>query len=175
MAKIIYKEGCEGQKELSCIEGIEIDLLNRQKALIYPKYKECPLITNPEMLETWDAKCLSEIEALKETDSLKATRTLCAIGSPAAEFVSQFFSDRHGIYVMPTLLAAVEIGYQKTEIDTLATSIKGTDLLCEFTSSVWSSSRCGDLGGWCAVGGIGCAVGGHLYSSQLAVPLLLYR
>ena len=34
MAKIIYKVGCEGQNELSCIEGIEIELLNSQKALI---------------------------------------------------------------------------------------------------------------------------------------------
>lgn len=175
MAKIIYKEGCEGQNELSCIEGIEIDLLNRQKALIYPKYKECPLITNPEMRETWDAKCLSEIEALKETDSLKATRALCAIGSPAAEFVSKFFSDRHGIYVMPTLLAALEIGYQKTEIDTIATGIKGTDLLCEFTSDVWSSSRGNAVSGWYAVGYGGYASGNILYNSCLAVPLLLYR
>ena len=38
MAKIIYREGMEGQNKLSCIEGIEIELLNGQKALIYPKY-----------------------------------------------------------------------------------------------------------------------------------------
>ena len=40
MAKIIYKEGCEGQNKLSCIEGIEIGLLNGQKALIFPKYSK---------------------------------------------------------------------------------------------------------------------------------------
>lgn len=34
MAKIIYKEGCECQNRLECIEGIEIELLNGQKALI---------------------------------------------------------------------------------------------------------------------------------------------
>ena len=38
MAKIIYKKGMEEQNSLSSIEGIEIDLLNGQKALIYPKY-----------------------------------------------------------------------------------------------------------------------------------------
>lgn len=38
MARIIYKEGSEGQNTLESIEGIEIDLLNGQKALIYPKY-----------------------------------------------------------------------------------------------------------------------------------------
>lgn len=34
MARIIYKEGCEGQNTLESIEGIEIELLNGQKALI---------------------------------------------------------------------------------------------------------------------------------------------
>ena len=38
MAKIIYRKGMEGQNKLSCIEGIEIDLLNGQRALIFPKY-----------------------------------------------------------------------------------------------------------------------------------------
>lgn len=38
MARIVYKEGLEGQNRLECIEGIEIGLLNGQKALIYPKY-----------------------------------------------------------------------------------------------------------------------------------------
>lgn len=33
MARIIYKEGLEGQNRLECIEGIEIELLNGQKAL----------------------------------------------------------------------------------------------------------------------------------------------
>lgn len=28
MARIIYKEGLEGQNRLECIEGIEIELLN---------------------------------------------------------------------------------------------------------------------------------------------------
>lgn len=40
MARIIYKEGCEGQNTLESIEGIEIDLFNGQKALIYPRYSE---------------------------------------------------------------------------------------------------------------------------------------
>ena len=48
MARIIYKNGCEGQNRLECIEGIEIDLLNGQKALIYPKY------SNEELLDPKD-------------------------------------------------------------------------------------------------------------------------
>ena len=44
MARIIYKDGCDGQRRLGSIEGIEIDLLNGQKALIYPKYREEALL-----------------------------------------------------------------------------------------------------------------------------------
>lgn len=32
MARIIYKEGLEDQNRLECVEGVEIDLLNGQKA-----------------------------------------------------------------------------------------------------------------------------------------------
>ena len=54
MAKIIYKEGCEGQNRLECIEGIEIELLNGQKALIYPKYAERVLL-EIEKIGKWGA------------------------------------------------------------------------------------------------------------------------
>lgn len=54
MTKIIYKKGMEGQNRLSCIEGIEIDLLNGQKALIYPKYAERQMLTR-EQVSKWSA------------------------------------------------------------------------------------------------------------------------
>lgn len=63
MAKIIYKKGMEGQNNLSSIEGIEIDLLNGQKALIYPKYAEKHMLTS-EQISKWIAKVETEIEAL---------------------------------------------------------------------------------------------------------------
>ena len=40
MARIVYKKGLEGANTLKSIDGIEIDMLNGQKALIYPKYSE---------------------------------------------------------------------------------------------------------------------------------------
>ena len=63
MAKIIYKEGCEGQNKLSCIEGIEIGLLNGQKALIFPKYSKEYLMQS-DQIDKWNARALSEIEAV---------------------------------------------------------------------------------------------------------------
>ena len=174
MAKIIYKEGCEGQNVLSCIEGIEIDLLNGQKALIYPKYSE-DMILPYEKRNLWKAKGMSEIEALKETDTNYETGQLFAIDSPAALWVAKFRSDAHGIFCLPSLLAAMELQHQKEEIDALAETIEGADLLRDFTSGVWSCSRCFAHSGWFAYGYGGYASGVSLCISYLAVPTILYR
>ena len=175
MAKIIYKKGCEGQNKLSCIEGIEIELLNGQKALIYPRYAERQMLTR-EQISKWSAKYETEIEALKVTDTTLATQQLFALNSPAALWVAQFHDpDKCRIFCLPSLLAAMELQNQKAEIDALAETIEGADLLRDFTSGVWSCSRCGAGGGWCSGGGSGFAGSGSLYFSHLAVPLVLYR
>ena len=175
MEKIIYKEGCEGQNKLSCIEGIEIELLNGQKALIYPRYAERQMLTR-EQISKCSAKDETEIEALKVTDTTLATQQLFALDSPAALWVAQFHDpDKCRIFCLPSLLAAMELQHQKEEIDTLAETIEGADLLRDFTSSVWSCSRYVANVGWFAYGGSGCAGYGFLYRSYLAVPLELYR
>ena len=174
MAKIIYKNGMEGQNNLSSIEGIEIDLLNGQKALIYPKYSE-EMILPYEKRNLWKAKGMSEIEALKETDTNYETGQLFAIDSPAALWVAKFRSDAHGIFCLPSLLAAMELQHQKEEIDALAETIEGADLLRDFTSYVWSCSRYGASSCWYAYGSYGFATGYGLFNSYLVVPLVLYR
>lgn len=174
MAKIIYKEGCEGQNVLSSIEGIEIDLLNSQKALIYPKYSE-EMILPYEKRNLWKAKEMSEIEALKETDTNYETGQLFAIDSPAALWVAKFRSDAHGIFCLPSLLAAMELQLQKEEIDELAETIEGADLLRDFTSGVWSCSRSYSDLCWFALGSSGFASNVILNGSYLVVPLVLYR
>lgn len=101
MARIIYKKGLEGQNRLECIEGIEIELLNGQKALIYPKYSEEVMLPK-DKIASWDVKENSEIEALKKKENLWATVALLRCGSPAAEYVSNFHSDKYGIFGLPT-------------------------------------------------------------------------
>ena len=175
MAEIIYKKGCEGQNKLSCIEGIEIELLNGQKALIYPRYAERKMLTR-EQISKWSAKDETEIEALKVTDTTLATQQLFALDSPAALWVAQFHNpDKCRIFCLPSLLAAMELQHQKAEIDALAETIEGADLLRDFISGVWSCSRCNANSGWCANGSVGFAYYGSLCSSYLAVPLVLYR
>lgn len=174
MARIIYKEGLEGQNRLECIEGIEIELLNGQKALIYPKYSELPLLTD-DKIAFWDAERTSEIEALRMDDNISATGALLKCGSPAAEYVSNFRSDIFGIFGLPTLLAAMEILNQKNNIDALAVGIKGADLLCNPNSDIWSCSKFGDYEGWVANVCNGFANYNDLGLLNLTVPVVLYR
>ena len=179
MAKIIYKEGCDGQNKLSCIEGIEIGLLNGQKALIFPKYSKEYLMQS-DQIDKWSGRALSEIEALKVEDTNEETGSLAKIGSPAAEWVLHFWADSNSVFCLPSLLAALEIQHQKKEIDALAETIEGADLLRDFTSSVCSCSRTSLNGVWFASGGYVYAGssgsnGNGLGAACLAVPTILYR
>lgn len=145
-ARIIYKSGLEGQNRLECIEGIEINLLNGQKALIYPKYEVHEMLRSNE--EKWSAKCESTVEAISAQSSQTATDELLELGSPAAKFVRRFKSERYGDFNLPTLVAAMEFQNHKEEIDALASTIEGADLLRsmnnwgrDMTETAWSCSR----------------------------------
>ena len=174
MARIIYKNGCDGQKRIESIEGIKIDLLNGQEALIYPRYRDEVLLDIKDR-DRWHDAGISETAALRLRDNQAATAALLEAGSPAAEFVSKFTSERFGRFGLPTLLAALEITDQKGEIDELAREIDGADLLKDFSSGVWSCSRCGSDYGWFADGCNGCANGGCLGSWFVAAPLVLLK
>lgn len=177
MARIIYKDGCEGQNRLECIEGIEIDLLNGQKALIYPKYTECELLEEGKEKEC-DAYCFtSEIEALKAqpSEAHDFTLDLYELGSPAAKHVRQFTSEKHGSFYLPTLLAAMEIYDQRADINNLAKTIEGADLLLNPESGVWSSCRCKANLMWYCYGYNGFANTGYFFIRHLAVPSVIYN
>ena len=173
MARIIYKKGLEGQNRLKCIEGIEIELFNGQKALIYPKYAERQMLPDDKRA-SWDARSTSEIEALKKEENLWATGALLKCGSPAAQFVSNFRTDKHGIFGLPTLLSALEIQDQKNDIDKLAETIEGADLLRDIPCVIWSCSRFSESGSWVAGGCGGFAYGSSFDETILAVPVILY-
>ncbi len=176
MAKIIYKEGLEGQNRLESIEGIEIELLNGQKALIYPKYAEKVMLETARIADC-DIEAEAEIKALKRENNFIPTVAFFILGSPAARFVRQYSVGNRFLFKLPTLLAAMEIQDQKKDIDELAKTIEGADLLRDFTCcDVWSCSRFGNIGGWVAYGGSGFAGDCNNWcNSSLAVPTILYR
>lgn len=174
MAKIIYKENMEGQNNLSSIEGIEIDLLNGQKALIFPKYSKEYLMQS-DQIDKWNARALSEIEALKVEDTVSETVALFNLGSPAANWVLLFVTKDRRQFSLPSLLAAMEIQHQKEDIDALAETIERADLLRDFTPFTWSCSRCDEDTCWYAYGSAGFAHDNTLQDFFLAVPTILYR
>lgn len=173
MAEIIYKKGCEGQNRLDSIEGIEIKLLNGQKALIYPKYSEEVMLETSRIADC-NIKTETEIKALKSESNFISTVVLSNLSSPAARFVRQFSIGNRSLFSLPTLLAAMEIQDQKNDIDELAETIEGADLLRDFTSYVWSCSRSDDASGWIAYGNGGFVADDDLSVPHLAVPTILY-
>lgn len=172
MARIIYKEGLEGRNRLECVEGIEIDLLNGQRALIYPRYSNEELL-DPKDRDRWLDAGISVMRALRLRDNQAATAALLKAGSPAARFATKFTSKKFGRFGLPTLLAAMEITEQEGEIDKLAREIDGADLLEDFSSYVWSCSRSKRDYGWIASGFYGYAYGCGLYHRYVAAPLVL--
>ena len=173
MAEIIYKEGMDGQNNLSSIEGIEIDLRNGQKALIFPKYSVEPLLRE-DQIDKWNARSLSEIEALKVEDNVSETAALFMAGSPAANWAFLFVTKDGRQFGLPSLLAAMEIRHHRREIDDLAKTIEGADLLRDFTSYVWSCSQFCTNFYWCAIG-YGWARISNVVFYCLVVPTIIYR
>lgn len=174
MVRIIYKKGFEGQNKIECIEGIEIDMLNGQYTLIYPKYTDLPLLKRGRMND-WKAKSMTEVEALKIENSIRATNELLALDSPAAEFVRKFKSDIGLSFNLPTLLTAVEIMDQKDDIDNLAISIKGADLLCNYTDDIWSCSKFSEYNCWTANSNCGFPTYNDFNDIMVCVPTITYR
>ena len=172
MAKIIYKKGHEGENKLSSIEGIEIDLFNGQKALIYPKYAQRRML-DLEQMRKWSAKNEIEIEALKVEETSEKTVALLRIESPAAKWVSQFWHDKFGIFCLPSLLAALEIEYQKAEIDALAETIEEADLLKNADFDILTCSRSLEFNCWTVA--INARRVGYVFGIYLVVPTILYR
>ena len=172
MAKIIYKEGCEGENKLSSIEGIAIDLFNGQKALIYPKYAQRRML-DLEQMRKWSAKTESEIEALKVEETNGKTVELLKIESPAAKWASQFWHDKYGIFCLPSLLAALEIQHQKEEIDALAETIEGADLLKNADFDILTCSRSLEFNCWTV--GINSRRVGYVFGIYFVIPTILYR
>ena len=172
MAKIIYKKGHEGENKLSSIEGIEIDLFNGQKALIYPKYAQRRML-DLEQMRKWSAKIETEIEALKVEETNGKTVELLRIESPAAKWVSQFWHDKFGIFCLPSLLAALEIEHQEKKINALAETIEGADLLEDPGFGILTCSRSQEHKCWTVIGKAHNF--GYIFGIYLVVPTILYK
>lgn len=169
MAKIIYKKGLEGQNEIESIEGIEIDLMNGQKALIFPRYGERRVSAMRYDVEESGNAGEEFFTALKKTDAREATEALAREGSPAAKFVLGF-----GNFYLPTLMAALEIADQAKEIDALAETIYGVDWLADHYEDIASCTRSRRINRVWAAEYLGGAEEVEAHLKFLCVPTRIY-
>ena len=87
--KVLLKDNTiaddDAEMKLEDIKGIIVPLLNGKSVLVYPKFKECPLL--PESVK-WNGKQMNECDTLyNDSDGRKETDDLLALGSEAAKFV----------------------------------------------------------------------------------------
>ena len=87
--KVLLKDNTiaedDAEMKLEDIKGIIVPLLNGKRVLVYPKFKECPLL--PESVK-WNGKQMNECDTLyNDSDGRKETDDLLALGSEAAKFV----------------------------------------------------------------------------------------
>ena len=169
-ARIIYKEGREGENVLDAVVGIAVPMLDGREVVVYPKYKECPLLDDKDV-EKWKDKPATGFEALRSTrDIREITDSLVKAGSPAAKFVRA-----QGDYSLPGLREAEAVVTFRKDIDKLASSIEGADLIDRPFLYIWSGFRLGASGAWVAYGYLGYFLGGLFYNGHLAVPVSLFQ
>lgn len=166
-AKIIFKEGREGEMTIDAIKGIAIPRIDGATILVYPKYKECELLAYERRYD-WKEPEHTEIEALLEdTDKSKErTDALLELDSPAAKFVRGIGKQ----FNIPSLLTAGTIKKYCKEINTLAKQIEGADVLPE-GSSLWSCLRIGANYAWVAYGSGGFFSSNYMCSTCVVVPV----
>lgn len=153
--------------DLEDIDGIIVPLLNGKRVLVYPKFKECPLL--PEGTK-WNGKQMNECDTLyNESDGEKETDELLALGSKAAEFVRNVrpgvvFNLPHNMLILAALYHFCE------EFNAIAERIKGASAL-EFPA--WSSAMYDSDRAWyCS--NYGDFNIGYFCHSFMCVPCVLY-
>lgn len=166
-AKIIFKEGREGEMTIDAIKGIAIPRIDGATILVYPKYKECELLAYGRRYD-WKEPEYTEIEALLEdTDKSKErTDALLELDSPAAKFVRGIGKQ----FNIPSLLTAGTIKKYCKEINTLAKQIEGADVL-PGGSGLWSCLRVYAYRACYAYGGYGFFGSYRMCGACVVVPV----
>lgn len=158
----------DAELKLEDINGIIVPLLNGKRVLVYPKFKECPLL--PEGTK-WNGKQMNECDTLyNESDGEKETDELLALGSKAAEFVRNV---RPGVvFNLPhNMLILAALYHFREEFNAIAERIEGASAL-EFPA--WSSAMCYSSNAW-HYNGNGYFYSYYFFYSLMCVPCVLYK
>lgn len=170
--KVLLKDNTiaddDAEMKLDDIKGIIVPLLNGKRALVYPKFKEYPLL--PEGTK-WNGKQMNECDTLyNDSDGRKETDDLLALGSEAAKFVRSVcpgteFNLPHNMLI---LAALYHFWGQFNEI------VARIDGASELDFPAWGSAMYSSGGAWFYY------FNGYFYSynfcgSFMCVPCVLYK
>lgn len=157
----------DAEMKLEDIKGIIVPLLNGKRVLVYPKFKECPLL--PESVK-WSGKQMIECDTLyNDSDGRKETDDLLALGSEAAKFVRSVcpgteFNLPHNMLVLAALYHFWE------QFNKIVARIDGAS---ELAFPAWSSAMLSSSGAWYY--SYGGDFGGGFCYSFMCVPCVLYK
>lgn len=170
--KVLLKDNTiaddDAEMKLDDIKGIIVPLLNGKRVLVYPKFKECPLL--PEGTK-WNGKQMNECDTLyNDSDGRKETDDLLDLGSEAAKFVRSVcpgteFNLPHNMLI---LVALYHFWKQFNEI------VARIDGASELAFPAWSSAMLSSYGAW--LYNLSGLFHYHpFYRSFLCVPCVLYK
>ena len=170
--KVLLKDNTiaddDAEMKLEDIKGIIVPLLNGKSVLVYPKFKECPLL--PESVK-WNGKQMNECDTLyNDSDGRKETDDLLALGSEAAKFVRSVcpgmeFNLPHNMLILAALYHFWE---QFNEI------VARVDGASELDFPAWSSAMSSSSGAWYC-NSYGLFNHGNFCHSLMCVPCVLYE
>lgn len=170
--KVLLKDNTiaddDAEMKLEDIKGIIVPLLNGKRVLVYPKFKECPLL--PEGTR-WSGKQMNECDMLyNDSDGRKETDDLLALGSEAAKFVRSVcpgteFNLPHNMLILAALYHFWE------QFNEIVARIDGAS---ELAFPAWSSAMYSSYGAWYYDYG-GYFNSYYFYYSLMCVPCVLYK
>lgn len=170
--KVLLKDNTiaddDAEMKLDDIKGIIVPLLNGKRVLVYPKFKECPLL--PEGTK-WNGKQMNECDTLyNDSDGRKETDDLLDLGSEAAKFVRSVcpgteFNLPHNMLI---LVALYHFWKQFNEI------VARIDGASELAFPAWSSAMHSSSYAW-IYGNRGSFYFNYFCYSLMCVPCVLYK
>lgn len=170
--KVLLKDNTiaddDAEMKLEDIKGIIVPLLNGKRVLVYPKFKEYPLL--PESVKR-NGKQMNECDTLyNDSDGRKETDDLLALGSEAAKFVRSVcpgteFNLPHNMLILAALYHFWE------QFNEIAGRIDGAS---ELAFPAWSSAMFSSSNAW-SYGNLGYFNGYTFYYSFMCVPCVLYK
>lgn len=170
--KVLLKDNTiaddDAEMKLEDIKGIIVPLLNSKRVLVYPKFKECPLL--PESVK-WNGKQMNECDTLyNDSDGRKEIDDLLALGSEAAKFVRSVcpgteFNLPHNMLILAALYHFCE------QFNEIVARIDGAS---ELAFPAWSSAMDSSYHAW-HYNGYGYFSYSLFCYSFLCVPCVLYK